>query len=47
MDFFQTIFRQMFRFVNSLGPNGWAVIAIMIVFLGTYCMKGYGSRDTY
>lgn len=41
------ILSSVFSFINSLGPQGWGLIAVVLVTVGVICMRGYGSRDNY
>ena len=45
--FFDGLLNNFVRMMNNLGPNGWAVIAVLVVSIGFVCMRGYGSRSTY
>lgn len=41
------LFNKLFSFINSMGPSGWAIVAVLLVGFGIFCMRGYGSRDNY
>ena len=45
--FFDSLLDNFVGIMNNLGPNGWAVIAVLVVAIGFVCMRGYGSRSTY
>ncbi len=34
-------------FIYRLGTTEWFVIFIAVLFLGLYCMRGFGSRGEY
>lgn len=45
MNAINSLLRPLFQFVNGLGPNGWAVVAVVLVLAGVFCMKGYGESQ--
>lgn len=33
--------------IQSFGPQQWAIVAMALVVLGFFCMRGFGSQKSY
>jgi hypothetical protein len=33
--------------MDGLSTQQWTVLMVFLVFIGVFCMKGFGSRTTY
>lgn len=35
------------RSINQFDMQDWLFVFLLVVLLGTFCMRGYGSRSNY
>lgn len=47
VDQMQSLFRQILRVIDRLGPTEWVVVLGVVIVIGLVCMKGFGSRSSY
>lgn len=43
----QSLFRDILRAIDRLGPTEWVVVLGVVIVIGLVCMKGFGSRSHY
>jgi hypothetical protein len=47
MYYFNEIYYQLLHYANRLSPQQWVLLLAIMLFLGIFCMRGYGSRSKY
>jgi O-antigen/teichoic acid export membrane protein len=43
----QSYFREILRFIDRMGPTEWVLVLGVVIVIGFFCMKGFGSRSNY
>ena len=41
------IYREVMRQINHMDAQGWLFVLIGVVFVGFFCLRGFGSRSDY
>jgi len=39
--------RHVMREMNRLDPQEWLYVLVAVVFMGLFCLRGFGSRSDY
>ena len=42
-----SVYYSLMRVVAGLSPYDWLAVMIVVVLLGFFCMRGFGSRSDY
>ncbi len=37
--------REIFRYADHLGPRGWFWVMAVLIIIGAFFLRGYGSRS--
>lgn len=43
----ESLFRQILRVIDRLGPTEWVLVLGVVIVIGFFSMKGFGSRSDY
>jgi hypothetical protein len=38
---------EMMRFVDLLSPQNWMLVLGVVIVVGVFCLRGFGSRSKY
>ena len=40
-------YREVTRYINHMDMQQWAVALALVIVVGFFCLKGFGSRNNY
>lgn len=41
------LYRDLLRLVERMGPQEWVVVMAVLIVVGLFCLRGFGSRSRY
>jgi hypothetical protein len=41
------LMHEVVRFADRLNPQQWLAVLLVVIIVGLYCLRGFGSRSQY
>jgi len=47
MDLLQRLYSRILHYAGNLEPHHWIILLVVLILIGLFCLKGFGSRANY